>query len=728
MQQLLDGLNEMQREAVQHGSGPLLILAGAGSGKTKVLTHRIAYLLKKGVEPYQILAVTFTNKAAQEMRARVQELVGEGISGMWIMPFHAACVRILRREGRHLAHKGNFVIYDKADQLTLIRDILRELNLDDKKYSPQGCLALISRAKNELVAPPDFLSYLKRQKKYTGSYIGNLDDVYGFYQERLEENNALDFDDLLNAVVRLFQDQPGLLQRYRERFRYILVDEYQDTNHAQYVLVKLLATKKGNLLVVGDDYQSIYGFRGADLRNILDFERDYHNPRIIKLEQNYRSTGCVLKAANGLMRHNRGQRPKSLWTAAEEGEKIRVCQAADGRQEAEYVAREMIQLQGCGYSWRDFAVLYRTNAQSRVLEEVFRSMGIPYSLVGTLGFYERREIKDLVAYMRLVVNPNDGVSLRRVINIPRRGIGPVTLARIEAYARARNLPPLEVLSQAGEIPSLNQKVRAGLLSFAQTLNTLRNLSRQLPVSGLIPQILNLTGYEAALTEEGSAEALGRLENLREFITVAREFEGRGEGGSLEDFLVGVSLLSDADTYLEGEDAAVMMTLHNAKGLEFPVVFLVGMEEGLLPHSRSLDRLEDVEEERRLCYVGITRAQERLYLLYASERLLYGHRQAYLPSRFLGEIPPEVKEEIGPGPRVAPPGLSAVGRGPGTKEPPGAVPAFAPGDRVFHRIWGEGTVISIAGQEEDALITVAFPDQGFKSLSLRYAPLKKVKGQ
>ncbi|NLP19097.1 MAG: UvrD-helicase domain-containing protein, partial [Firmicutes bacterium] len=646
---------------------------------------------------------------------------------MWIMTFHAACVRILRREGRYLNQKAGFVIYDRADQLALVREILRELNLDDKRFSPQGCLAAIGRAKNELVGPSAFHSYLTKHSSYSDFYIRHLDNIYKLYQEKLEENKALDFDDLLNTTVHLFEEYPEVLQRYRDRFQHILVDEYQDTNHAQYMLVKLLATEQGNLLVVGDDYQSIYGFRGADLRNILDFERDYHQPRIIKLEQNYRSTGCVLKAANGLMSHNRGQRPKSLWTAGEEGEKIQVYRAADERGEAEYVAREVVQLRGAGYSWRDFAILYRTNAQSRVLEEIFRNMGIPYSLVGTLGFYERREIKDLVAYMRLLVNPDDGVSLNRVINIPRRGIGPVSFGRIEAYARARSLPLTDVLPLAEEIPGLNRKVRANLLKFAQVLNTLRNLSRQLPVSELIPQILSLTGYRELLEEEGSAEALGRLENLQEFRTVAQEFEDRGEDGSLEDFLVGISLLSDADTYLDGEDALVMMTLHNAKGLEFPVVFLVGMEEGLLPHNRSLDRPGEVEEERRLCYVGITRAQERLYLVYAYERTLYGRRQRYLPSRFINEIPPEVKEEVGNRRRG---GFLVGSNSHGEPVPRKKVPrdlAFRPGDRVYHRAWGEGTVISISGEEEDPTVTVSFPAEGFRNLSLRYAPLKKLKG-
>ncbi len=727
MQELLAELNEQQREAVQHGSGPLLILAGAGSGKTKVLTHRIAYLLAQGVEPRQILAITFTNKTAEEMRERVRALVGERkVAGIWIMTFHAACVRILRQEGRHMDLYPGFVIYDKGDQLALIRSILKELDLDEKYYSPQGALATISRAKNELVDPEAFVPYLLGRSSYSEAYARRLLDIYVRYQEKLRENNALDFDDLLVATVRLFQDYPQVLQRYRERFRYIMVDEYQDTNHAQYVLIKLLATEEGNLLVVGDDYQSIYGFRGADIRNILDFERDFRQAKIIKLEQNYRSTGSVLAAANGLMAHNRYQKPKSLWTARGEGDKVKVYRALDERDEAAFVAREISGLKAQGYMWRDFSILYRTNAQSRVLEEVFRHWGIPYKLVGTLGFYERKEIKDLVAYLRLLVNPNDGISLRRIINIPKRGIGPATYSRIEAYARARQLPLLEVLALAEEIPGLNKKVQASLVQLAKVLQTLQEMAREMPVSALIPHILDLTGYGEELKLEGTAKAQERLENLREFITVAGEYEARGEGEGLEDFLTGVALLSDADTYQAGEDAVVLMTLHSAKGLEFPVVFLVGVEEGLLPHSRSLEREEDVEEERRLCYVGITRAQEKLYLVCARERTLYGYRQANPLSRFIKEIPGEVKEELGVG------GLAQERPTTGPWEKPSAPPEeraatapFTPGDRVRHRAWGEGTVIQISGQGEDALVTVAFPDRGIKTLSLLYAPLVKV---
>jgi DNA helicase-2/ATP-dependent DNA helicase PcrA len=528
LQQLLAQLNEQQREAVQHGSGPLLILAGAGSGKTKVLTHRIAYLLAQGVQPRQILAITFTNKAAWEMRERVRALVGEReVAGIWIMTFHAACARILRQEGRYLGYRPGFVIYDKGDQLALIRSVLRGLNLDEKYYSPQGTLAVISRAKNELVDPAGFLPYLQRYSHYSDVYARRLLDIYTQYQEKLRENNALDFDDLLAAVVRLFGEHPQVLQRYRERFRYILVDEYQDTNHAQYVLIKLLATEEGNLLVVGDDYQSIYGFRGADLRNILDFERDYRKVKIIKLEQNYRSNGSVLAAANGLMAHNIHQKPKSLWTARGAGEKVKVYRALDERDEAAYVAGEISQLAAQGFSWRDFAVLYRTNAQSRVLEEVFRSLGIPYKLVGTLGFYDRKEIKDLVAYLRLLVNPDDGIALRRIINIPKRGIGPATFNRIEVYARARNLPLVEILALAEGIPGLSQKVRAGLIQLAEVLQTLQGLAREMPVTALIPQILALTGYEKELEWEGTAKAQERLENLAGIYYRGRGIRSQG---------------------------------------------------------------------------------------------------------------------------------------------------------------------------------------------------------
>ncbi|MGI6575545.1 MAG: UvrD-helicase domain-containing protein [bacterium] len=717
---VLTGLNERQREAVEHGFGPLLVLAGAGSGKTKVLTHRIAFLLEQGVKPHNILAITFTNKAAQEMQARVESLVGQVAADIWIMTFHAACVRILRREARQLGYKPGFVIYDKTDQLSIVKEVLKELNLDEKRYIPQVVLAHISKAKNELVDAAGFVPYLLRTAGYTEIYARRLREVFINYQAKLMANNAMDFDDLLVNVVTLWQKYPHVLHYYRERFRYVLVDEYQDTNHVQYLLVKLLATEHGNVFVVGDDYQSIYGFRGADLRNILHFERDFINAKVIKLEQNYRSTQNILAAANGLMAYNVKQKEKTLWTAGIKGDKVKIYRAEDERLEAAFVARQMQQHYLEGYSWQDFAILYRTNAQSRVFEEVLRGMGIPYRLVGTLGFYDRKEIKDLVAYLRLLENPADDVSLRRVINTPRRGIGAVTMGRLEAYARLRNLTMAELLYNGERIPGVSTKAQVALQQLGQTLKHLQELAQSDTVSALIPGVLTMTGYRQELEQEHTLEAQTRLENLEEFISVAREQERCGQRISLEDFLAGVALISDTDTFAAGEEAAVMMTVHNAKGLEFPVVFLVGMEEGIFPHCRSLEREEDLEEERRLCYVGITRAQKQLYMLCARRRMLYGHDQYNLASRFLQEIPPEVQEEVDAGGYGI--GGSIARR---TNFQPAVQPCYAPGDKVQHKSWGMGTVVSLGGQGEDMMITVAFPGRGIKTLMLAYAPLVKV---
>ncbi|MBE3574406.1 MAG: UvrD-helicase domain-containing protein [Firmicutes bacterium] len=639
---ILDSLNEAQREAVQHGDGPLLILAGAGSGKTRVLTHRIAYLVQaRGVPPQAILAVTFTNKAAAEMASRVESLLGHR-AGVWVSTFHALCVRILRQDGGLLPVGANITILDSADQLALMRECLKELNLDAKRFEPRNLLSAISRAKNELQTVDDLGN--GRNRASFSVPVEVLANAWRRYQEKLIVNHACDFDDLLFWVVELFREHPEVLQRYQERWRYILVDEYQDTNRAQYVLVQLLARRYRNICVVGDDNQSIYAWRGADIRNILDFEKDYPDCKVVKLEQNYRSTQTILEAANHVIRHNRSRTDKELWTDRGKGHPIVVYAAPDERAEAIWVAREIMRRQSAeGRSLADFAVLYRTNAQSRSFEEALMASGVAYRVLGALRFYERREIKDILAYLRVIYNPADQLSLARIINVPKRGIGPATWEKVAALAAESGMAAADLLASHRPLPGVGAQAEKALRRLGQQLQNWRQAALALPVSQLVQQVLRESGYLALLEADQTVEGKGRVENLEEFTRLADEFStqyGPGVEG-LAALLERSALLSEADNYDENEEAVVLMTLHAAKGLEFPIVFMVGMEEGTFPLHRAADSPEEMEEERRLCYVGITRARESLYFTLARTRRIYGSQEERMPSTFLEEVPPEL---------------------------------------------------------------------------------------
>jgi len=719
---LLEKLNPPQRQAVETTEGPLLILAGAGSGKTRVLTYRIAYMLnERGVSPHNILAITFTNKAAGEMRERLADLIGVRSEYLWVCTFHAACVRILRREIGALGYDSNFVIYDSADQQTLIKQCLKELNIDDKRFPPRAMAAGISGAKNKLLGPAEY------QKQAFDYYEHSVARVYELYQKKLRANNALDFDDLLVLTVKILEENPEVLEVYQNRFRYILVDEYQDTNHAQYKLVNMLAKKHRNLCVVGDADQSIYGWRGADIRNILDFERDYPDAQVIKLEQNYRSTKVILEAANKVIRNNLGRKETRLWTENADGPLIEFFQTRDERQEAYFVADRIYRMhheENKPYS--DFAVLYRTNAQSRAVEEVFMKHNIPYTIVGGLKFYERKEIKDIIAYLRVIQNPADTISLHRVINVPRRGVGDTSVGKLTEYARDRVLSLYQAMEQVGEIPGLTGRVAVPVGEFTNLIGGWRGRLGEISVTLLVEEILERTGYMRELQAENTVEAETRIENIKEFLSVTKDFDKHSEEKSLEEFLANISLVSDIDTYEEKTAAVVLMTMHSAKGLEFPVVFVVGMEEGVFPHSRSLPESAEMEEERRLCYVAITRAMEKLYLTCAWERNIYGNRMNNPRSRFLDEIPAHLLsggEEEGSGKKTQPPSRPVT---PAQSASGGVAPGlFQLGDKVMHAKWGQGVVVSVKGQGEDAELSVAFPDQGIKNLAVKYAPIKKV---
>lgn len=684
----------------------MLVLAGAGSGKTRVLTYRVAYLLQeKGIAPENILAITFTNKAADEMKERLADLVGLRSDSLWVSTFHSACVRILRREISRLGYNRNFVIYDTADQHTLLKNCLRELNLDDKKFPVKSLASVISQAKNNLWSP-------QRYEQMAGSFYERVAaDVYRLYQEKLRENNALDFDDLIMQTVFLLAQYPEVLQYYQKLFRYIMIDEYQDTNHAQYILAKLLAGGYRNICAVGDPDQSIYGWRGADIQNILNFEKDYSDALIIKLEQNYRSTKTILQAANEVIRYNQSRKEKNLWTENEEGLPLVVYPADDEWGEAWYVAQEIYRLkQQEGIPYGHCAVLYRVHAQSRALEEALVKAGIPYQIMGGLKFYERKEIKDILAYLRVIQNPDDSVSLYRIINVPRRGIGEVTWVRLAAFAGEKGISIYEALRRAEEIEGLSSRVLKPIVQFVEMMDSFIELKDKIGVTELTRQILDKTGIVAELEREKTTEAETRLENLREFLSVTEKYERSSEEATLEGFLAEVSLVSEIDNYEEEEEVVVLMTLHTAKGLEFPVVFLVGMEEGVFPHSRALLEPGELEEERRLCYVGMTRAQKRLYLTHARRRTLYGNLVSNPPSRFLEEIPEEL---------ITSPG------GQEKEEETDKKTAFSPGDKVYHSHWGEGVVVAVKGDGSDTRLKVAFPDRGIKELLVEYAPLRKI---
>ncbi|HEV2359406.1 MAG TPA: UvrD-helicase domain-containing protein [bacterium] len=712
-------LNPPQLEAVRHGDGPLLVLAGAGSGKTRVLTSRIASLVReRGVRPGAILAVTFTNKAAGEMRGRLTALLGPRVARtLWIGTFHATCSRILRTSGAAAGVDPRFVIYDEDDQRTLMRETLRALDLDDRRFPPAAVLAEIGRAKNELV---DHVAYEARAETARESMLAR---VYAAYQRRLDDARALDFDDLLLRTVRLFQESPAALADYQDRFRHILVDEYQDTNHAQYLLVGLLARRHRNLSVVGDDDQAIYRWRGADIRNILDFERDYPEARVVALEQNYRSTQRILAVASAVIHHNPHRHPKTLWTANAAGDPVTLYEAFDGYEEARYVGDQIRAHETAGGRAGDVAVLYRTHAQSRQFEEMFLRLGIPYQIVGGVRFYERAEVKDLLAYLRLAQNPADEASLRRVINVPRRGIGETTVRRLDAYAREHGVTLWKALRQVESVAGLGAAVRTALAGLAGLVADLEAFAADHSARDVLLRALDRTGYRRMLEAEATDDAYARLENLEELGAVAQEVEAltgdpeRVPGGALAVFLQHLALQTDVDTLEERPDRVTLMTLHSAKGLEFPVVVLAGLEEGLFPHLRALEQEVDLAEERRLCYVGMTRAQRRLLLTYARQRTSYGTARPGLPSRFLAEIPPEALV------RAATP-RADTGDWPAEDQRP--LPEVAVGDAVRHKTFGPGRVLEVDGEGPRAIITVRFDGPaGTKRLALGYAPLERL---
>ncbi|MFN8035074.1 MAG: DNA helicase PcrA [Acidimicrobiia bacterium] len=755
---LLAGLNPVQREATEAPGGPVLVIAGAGSGKTRVLTHRIAYLIaSRRASPFGILAITFTNKAAGEMKERVAQLVGPVAHQMWVSTFHSACARILRREASLLGYRPQFSIYDQSDAVRLTDYVRRDLDLDPKRFPPRKLHAAISAMKNELVSPEDALANARTppEKK--------LAEVYAEYQRRLAEASAADFDDLLLLAVRLFREHPSALERWQRRFRYVLVDEFQDTNMAQWELVRMLAADHRNVMVVGDQDQSVYRFRGADFRNLMRFEEEYPEATVIVLEQNYRSTQRILDAANAVIANNAARRPKHLWTEQIGGELITRYQAEDEHDEAHFVANEVTRLsESDGYRFGDVAVFYRTNAQSRVVEEVLVRAGIPYRVVGGVKFYDRREVKDALAYLRALVNPDDEVSWKRIVNTPKRGVGDTSVNKIASYANGAGITFRDAIRD-GALAGVTGKALGGLRELLEIVAELEGVSER-GVAPTVEAMLERTGYLAELEAERSIESLGRIENLQELVGVAREFDEQLESGDLsglvaiagvgseadgtvgvptgparvQAFLEAISLVTDLDE-VDGEQSSVtLMTLHSAKGLEYPVVFLTGMEDGVFPHSRSLGEPEELEEERRLCYVGITRARERLYLCHAWSRSLFGATDYYPPSRFLDEIPEELVHAQG-AERRSRSGLGAHRdavvaaavrqAGAGTAGPAGARGAegmgLRVGDDVGHEKFGEGIIIDIVGEGDKAEAVVRFREAGEKRLLLAWAPLQKL---
>ncbi len=724
----LDNLNPQQLRAVQTVDGPVLILAGAGSGKTTVLVNRISYMINEcGIYPSSVLAITFTNKAANEIKERVSSVMGEDMGYMWIGTFHSVCVRMLRRYIDRAGYEPSFVIYDSSDQKTVIKECMKELNIDDTQFPIRSVISIISKAKDDLMEPELF------EQVYSSDHrLKTVAGIYSLYQKKLKRNNALDFDDILYITVKLLSSNEDMLEYYRNKFRYILIDEYQDTNNAQYMLVSLLAQEHRNLCVVGDDDQSIYKFRGANIRNILDFEKEFPEALVIKLEQNYRSTQNILDAANCVIANNEGRKGKALWTSKGEGEKLHRCTAANAYEEARYIADHMRELVKEEKKYSDCAVLYRTNAQSRVIEELFVREGIPYRVFGGLKFYDRKEIKDAIAYLRIINNPSDDVSARRIVNEPKRGIGISSVNRAAAIAYAEDISFMDVIANPEKYEELKRPAPK-LKAFVKMIDDLRKLSEGgMPVSELFARVMNESGYTQALILENTVEAQTRLENISEFESVIAEYEKENES-NLADFLESVSLISDIDSYDEDTDAAALMTVHSAKGLEFPVVFLSGLEEGLFPTVRAMKSDSDIEEERRLCYVAITRAKDNLFLTCSRSRILYGRSVYYQPSRFLDEIPPDYFIDDTPAPkkkedethtakkkRVNP--LETIYHP--TSAEQNAVD-FKPGDRVEHRKFGCGTVISISRIGKDAKLEIEFDTAGVKHLMALFARLKKI---
>jgi DNA helicase II / ATP-dependent DNA helicase PcrA len=764
---LLEALNPVQREAAGCTQGPLLILAGAGSGKTRTLTYRVAYLIARGVPAYRILAVTFTNKAANEMRERIERLVGEEAARkIWIGTFHAICARMLRMHGEAAGVHPSFVVFDDGDQMSLVKQAMSDLDIDSDMYKPRQVLAAISRLKEDLRSPAEALRAAENR------YERSVARIYERYQKKLIANRALDFDDLLLETVRMLRTRPEVREHYQTRFEHLMVDEYQDTNRVQYELVRLLGERHRNVCVVGDDDQSVYSWRGADIRFILSFEEDYPEAKVLKLEQNYRSTQLILDAAHHVVRKNAGRREKRLWTENPTGEPIVRYEADDEHDEARFIAAAIDEQAVGEVGYGSFACLYRTNAQSRVLEDVFRRRRLPYRVVGGLRFYDRKEIRDLIAYLRLLQNPMDSVSLRRIINAPARAIGAKSIERLEAFADAHEAPLMEALRRAGELPGLTPRGRSALLELVRIVDHLGSLAAQANVTQLLQELIDKTGYLRALQEEKTSENQERIANIQEMVNVTREFDEQVAGG-LVGFLEQMALMSDVDTLKAGSESVVMMTLHAAKGLEFPFVFLCGMEEELFPHSRVRDKPKELEEERRLCYVGITRAQHRLHVTHARRRTVFGQTRHQRPSRFLTEIPPECYHPASaptPGgaddaryahvdstdfaarsragrpasvPPVRPlPDPMRPGPAPSRPPTPPRMPAeaarlleqhrsggkgeFQSGDRVRHASFGEGVVIRSAGTGDDEEVTAIFPKHGQKKLVASYAKLEKLR--
>lgn len=741
----IEMLNPAQREAVEQTEGPILILAGAGSGKTRVLTTRIGYLMEvKKVKAENILAITFTNKAANEMRERVEEtLKDEDTSAMWITTFHSCCVRILRKAINKIGYNRSFVIYDSSDQLTLIKDCMKELNYSDKAMDPKFVISVISNAKDKLINPKQFREIHKGDFSKT-----KIADVYALYQDRLKRNSALDFDDLISKTVELFKECEDVLEFYRNRFRYIMVDEYQDTSRAQYELIRLLAQGHQNICVVGDDDQSIYGWRGADIRNILEFEKDYDNVHVIKLEQNYRSTQIILDAANYLIQNNIERKRKRLWSEKKEGQSIKIQLAEDEVQEAEFIANTInMMVRAEDREYRDFSVLYRANAQARPIEDALNRNQIPYNIYGGTKFYERKEIKDLVAYLRVIQNPQDDISLKRIINVPRRGIGLKTIEKIEDRASLKEESLYSVLIDIDGNSDISRKAKASINSFVDMMSTFRSLKEIYPASKMIEKVMDITGYLDELEKDKSEESQDRIENLKEFISVAMEFESKNEDTSLESFLTNVALSSEPNEEEEHADRVSLMTIHSAKGLEFPIVFLTGMEEKLFPIARAISSMQDtqIEEERRLCYVGITRAKEELFMTMTSKRTLYGRTNHSIASRFIEELPEDnverlnkVQKEISYSKasynmldKYTKKYMNSVNKSQVAQKSKAIIKQKTEvedldnlklGSKVHHPKFGTGTVVAIKGSD----VTIAFENKGIKTINKEYTTIDLVK--
>lgn len=763
MQNLIEGLNDKQKEAVLATEGPCLVIAGAGSGKTKVLTHKIAYLLsEKNVKPWNILSITFTNKAANEMKQRVEKLVGEASQEMWLGTFHSICVRILRRFIDRIGFDTTFLIFDSTDQRTLVKECIKSIGLDDKLFTDRSVLSEISNGKNDMLEPKAY------QVKYNGDFRKEkIGEVYELYQKKLKENNALDFDDIINYTIKILTENPDVLEYYTEKFKYVLVDEYQDTNKAQFMLVSILASKYGNITVVGDNDQGIYSFRGADITNILNFEKDFPGSKIVKLEQNYRCTGNILKAANAVIKNNENKYDKKLWTENEEGKLPCIYKAEDEYDEASYIVKQINMLKMEEYlKLSDFVILYRMNSQSRAIEDIFRRENIPYKIIGGLKFYERKEIKDIIAYLRLIFNTSDNLSLKRIINEPKRGIGKTSLDNIQDISDKTGKSMYEIIKYAEQY-ELN-RVKANSIQFVEVIEELRKQVNQIPISELIKLTLNKTGYVKALENENTIEAESRIQNLEEFLTVAIEFEEQMAENTLAEFLESISLTSDIDNMEESEDTVTLMTLHSAKGLEFPVVFLVGIEEGIFPGYKSIGEIKELEEERRLFYVGITRAMQYLYLTCAKRRTIFGSTSYNQMSRFLKEIPkdlldgyeeidnednnsfkdsnygweygtnyagkvktykfdnvekiPEVKGKVGAFQfRTAESFLNSLNKKAGDRQVD--ITKYKEGQRIYHKKFGEGTINKIEQEGEDYKLDIQFDKVGHKRLMAKFAELE-----